>query len=263
MADPNDYGEDFLSRPEETLEQRLARVERQEAAEAANMKELKAALKPETPEPGSFGLTDYAVDTMAGFNRGVMGAVDETVDFVAEGLGAIPGLEGIAEWSRDFEIRDAAAEIGLGAPTQTLPGQLTEGVTQFLAGFIPTNRAARAATAGRGLVDSVIGARGTIGQAAAAGALTDAVVFDPHEGRLSDLIEQYPALSNPVTQYLESSPDDTDAEGRFKNALEGVLIGGAVDGLALVLKQMRHARRIKAAQQADETRAANTLLGEP
>jgi hypothetical protein len=48
------------------------------------------------------------------------------------------------------------------------------------------------------------------------------VVIDPHEERLSNLIQEFDILENPVTEFLAASPDDSAALGRFKNALEGI-----------------------------------------
>lgn len=72
------------------------------------------------------------------------------------------------------------------------------------------------------------------------GALTDSVFFDPWEKKLADLVENGPEfLSNPVTRYLVADKDDTEAEARFKRALEGVMTGAAVDGLFKVLGVMK------------------------
>ena len=38
-------------------------------------------------------------------------------------------------------------------------------------------------------------------------------------------------LSNPLFDYLASDPDDTFWEGRFKNAIEGVALGGVAEGI--------------------------------
>jgi len=43
---------------------------------------------------------------------------------------------------------------------------------------------------------------GALVKGMAVGAVVDATVFDPHEARLSDLLQQYPALRNPITAYL-------------------------------------------------------------
>ena len=78
----------------------------------------------------------------------------------------------------------------------------------------------------------------------AKGAGVGAVVIDPHEQRLSNLIQQFPELDNPVTEYLAAKPDDSDAEGRFKNALEGIGIDLALVGtFMLATKGLRSLRQ--------------------
>ena len=44
------------------------------------------------------------------------------------------------------------------------------------------------------------------------------------------LTDVAPQLENPLTDYLESDEDDTWYEARFKNALEGAGLGGAIEG---------------------------------
>ena len=56
-------------------------------------------------------------------------------------------------------------------------------------------------------------------------------MFDPNEGRLADMLVEFdsPVLNNAVTQYLATDEDDTEMEGRLKNVLEGMLIGGPLE----------------------------------
>lgn len=63
------------------------------------------------------------------------------------------------------------------------------------------------------------------------------------EARLSDLIENEFPGSNPITEYLASSPDDTEAEGRFKNALEGLALGGLTDVFMSAVKFIKHGKK--------------------
>jgi len=72
-----------------------------------------------------------------------------------------------------------------------------------------------------------------------AGMAADTTVFDPHESRLSDLIEHYPQLSNPVTRWLKADPNDSETEGRLKNAIEGLGIGSAADALFMSLRLVK------------------------
>ena len=70
----------------------------------------------------------------------------------------------------------------------------------------------------------------------AKGALTDMLVWDAHEQRLSDMIQQVPALQNPITEYLKSDKDDGMLEGKLKQALEGAGINVGVAAGAALLK---------------------------
>ena len=51
-----------------------------------------------------------------------------------------------------------------------------------------------------------------------ASAIADAVVFDEHMPRLSDMALEF-GFSNALTEYLASDPNDSFAEGRLKNAM--------------------------------------------
>lgn len=62
-------------------------------------------------------------------------------------------------------------------------------------------------------------------------ATVGAVAFDPHEERLSNLVQSYPKLANPITDYLAADPKDSNAEGRFKAALESIGMDLALVGL--------------------------------
>jgi hypothetical protein len=67
------------------------------------------------------------------------------------------------------------------------------------------------------------------GKVAAADVLTSYAVFDPHEARFADLLKeigpQDNRLLNDYIDYAMSSRDDTDAEGRWKNAVDGFVVG--------------------------------------
>jgi len=67
-------------------------------------------------------------------------------------------------------------------------------------------------------------------KATSLGAATDFAAFDPDEGRLTDLLARTPFLQKFAIPFLTSNPKDTRFEARFKNALEGVLLGGVIEG---------------------------------
>mgnify|MGYP006083743497 FL=1 len=104
------------------------------------------------------------------------------------------------------------------AKSDNMLGAATEGITQFMTGFF-------ALGGGRKFVGSML-----------KGGLVDATMFDAYEGNLSTFIEEeYPHLSNSLTELLKIDPDDPEWTNRAKNALEGGLLGlGAETVLRLI-----------------------------
>ncbi len=138
-------------------------------------------------------------------------------------------------------VDSVAAELQPTAP-QTTTGNITQGISQFTAGMFGYAKALKALN----LLQKV-GKGTTIARGMVEGAATDATVFDPTEERLSNLVEEHPSLSNPITEYLAAKPEDSRAEGRFKNAVEGLMLGTAVEGLMSSLRGIKRVRKAKAA----------------
>jgi len=169
------------------------------------------------PADVDHGLLDYAKDFGRGVLRGGVGFGESLVelgDSTAELFGGDL-----------FEGNDLTWKEDLLGENETWVGTLSEGITQFAIGFIPvagvTSKIGKAAQFGK--------AGQYITTALGAGAVADFVAFNGHEGRLSDLIEQYPSLQNPISGWLASKEDDSEWEGRFKNALEGLALGPIAD----------------------------------
>ena len=116
-----------------------------------------------------------------------------------------------------------------------------EGMVQFGVGMLPFSKGLKAA----GLVDDAF--RGAVAvRGAVAGLGADFTAFDPHEERLSDLIESGPEwVRNPVTAYLAADEDDGVLEGRMKNALEGLLVGAAFESAVAGIKIARARRKLR------------------
>jgi len=131
---------------------------------------------------------------------------------------------------------------------ESTTGNLVRGVAQFLTGFLPATRAIKGVKAA-----SVVG---KAAKAASAGAAADVIVFDPHEERFSNLVQEFPALQNPVTEYLAADPEDSEAEGRFKNAVEGLGLGALTEGFFFAAKGVRANRRTKITKKAAQEETA-------
>ena len=93
--------------------------------------------------------------------------------------------------------------------------------------------------------------------------IADFAAFDPHEARLADLATQLgegnPIFDNAFTQYMSADPTDSNIEGRLKNALEGLLIGGAIEGTMASFRWMRAYRVAKKVSRERNLKDAKIL----
>lgn len=138
-------------------------------------------------------------------------------------------------------------------PADTVTGGIARSVAKFATGFLGAGK-----VAGLGRLSQAGGAA-QVGGAAARGALSDFFAFDEDEKRLSNLIQEVPALQNPVTEFLATDPSDSGAVSRLKNAVEGLGVGVAVDGLVKGVKVLRSMRAARAATGVDDTAARAAL----
>jgi hypothetical protein len=75
--------------------------------------------------------------------------------------------------------------------------------------------------------------------AASQGAAADFLGFEGNEGRLTDLLLELGVPENRVTDFLRTDPNDPDYVGRFKNALEGGVLGVIADQIAPVYRMIK------------------------
>ena len=85
---------------------------------------------------------------------------------------------------------------------------LAEGVMQFVTLANPATQVMKARGAG------------PILQTVTASTASGGLGFSGQQARLSDLVQEFPIIANPVTDFLASDVDDSFAVGRLKNALE-------------------------------------------
>ncbi len=97
-------------------------------------------------------------------------------------------------------------------------GNIIRDVSAFASAFNPASKGLQA-----------VGVTGKIANPALAGVIADITAFNPFEERLSDLVQSYEVLQNPVTEFLASNQDDSVAMATLKQGLEGALGGVAAD----------------------------------
>lgn len=184
-------------------------------------------------EEDEAGLSDYALDIPRGIASGVVGFGQSIGDIADKGVELLGGdlfddetltEEALPDWMR----------------TKTWVGGLTSGLTQAAVGFIPVagavGWAGRAAKAGS-LASRLLKAEGLaagFSRGLVQGAVVDAVAFRGDQGRLSDLLVQLGGVGdNAMTRYLATDEEDSWLEGRAKNAIEGLMLGGVADALVI------------------------------
>ena len=150
------------------------------------------------------------------------------------------------------------------APSSTA-GQVAQDLTQFIGGYIlPGGVALKAAKAGtraaryygaskplkgsdfetvqklgkvtgKGINKAAKavekGLDNRVGSSMFKSAVSASVAHDPYAKRLSDIIQENPALANPVNEWLASDPTDGQAVNRFKAAVEDIALGGIFEGV--------------------------------
>lgn len=213
--------------------------------------------------------------TAANEAQGAPGQVLDAVNRTGLGI-----LQGGIEMGQFFGSLIGNPDIGLGGAIDAIDRDVKEldrrsginaflGTTaQFVTGLLGVGKFTNAFKVGRAVTGGklVVGGAVGIGQ----GAVAAGIAFDPHAARLSDLVQQYPALQNPISDYLASDPTDSDAEGRFKNALEGAgmdvvvagILGAAVrvfrlssraaDGTALMNEEIARVNQVELEQAKAE-----------
>ena len=186
------------------------------------------------------------VDTAADIGKGIAYGVGEGARSMM-GLFDIITLDLIPdEWHDDPYFEDFKP--------QGTAGNIASGLAQFTTGFIPGLGAA--SLIGKATKASKIFGVGEktakFAKEVTAGAIADFAAFEGHTQRLSNLLADDVGLSNIVTEYLKADEDDSELEGRMKNALEGAGVGAAISG---VLAGIKH---LKALSKGDAEKVAQT-----
>ncbi|WP_392553272.1 hypothetical protein RHO14_05275 [Orbus wheelerorum] len=163
----------------------------------------------------------------------ILGGVRDAAQSVSDLLWDLSPIKQVIKRDFDVEITNPF-QFEKVPEAQTVSGALAHGISQFLVGFLPTSKALK--------FIKPIKKMGTLTKGMIAGGVADFAVFVPHEERLSNLIQSFPELQNPITEYLKASPDDSAAEGRLKNALEGLLLGALVEPFVHSLRALKYAR---------------------
>ena len=172
---------------------------------------------------------------------GIAKAGMETKDF----------LLGEPEEHEKSDLRRGIEQRGRELAAESPFNAMATGISQFATGLLGAGKLMAPIKAVQKL--KAAGSTGRTAYEVGRGAMVGAVAIDPHEERLSNLIEEFPSLQNPVTDYLAADPEDSAAEGRFKGALEGIGLDLAIIGtLGAAVRGYRFLREGEAEKAAKE-----------
>lgn len=259
LAWGEDLGRDYLARRETAaIDDPIARA-RMRAAGAkpstgsAGNPELQKLTTPE-PEPPSNRAT-AAASAVGAVAKGAAEAPGQLVMGAIEGgantLGAIEAFADWASGSGETVMRDLARGVGETYKPESVGGTFARATGQFLFGFMGASKLIGGLRAG--------GPAGRAGKALTAGAIGDFFAQAPDQARMADWWKQSGMPENVLTDFLAADPADTEAEKRFKNALEGSIAGAALDGAVLAVKAGRAAMLARAASDGDGAAAAKVV----
>ena len=159
------------------------------------------------------------------------------------------GVAGLGNIIPGVEYDTSGATFG---EAKSTVGKFATGVFEFAAGFVPAagivGRLGKVAQASRfsGVAKAAsVLQKSNVARGLAVGGVQDFVSYGGQEERLSNLVQEFPGLANPITDYLAADEDDSELEGRFKNVLEGAGLGAATDLLFMGIKAVRAGRKAK------------------
>jgi hypothetical protein len=135
-------------------------------------------------------------------------------------------------------------------PPETVTGNLVSGAVQFISAAGRASKLIKAA-----------GIQSTMVANAGAGFVSATTAFQGSEDSLAEWVQSNPKYANVVTEFLASDPDDSEAEKRLKNGLEGVLVGVLFDGFLAGLKVLKAGRAARHVEGAAGLRAAAADVG--
>lgn len=92
---------------------------------------------------------------------------------------------------------------------------------------------------------------GKIAQVTTKGGFAEQLAFSPYEQRLSNLVDQYPSLKNPVTDYLKADNEDDEFTARQKMFMEGAILGIPFELLGIALGRGKVNKFVEPSKEAD------------
>lgn len=215
------------------------------------------------------GVLNAPGNVVGGIRDGLVEAV-ETLDDIANASGAadleafleeqgLPsgiffGPEGVT-FNRQGVEEGAERVSSLGRIAELVPeigdpedqDSAVRAISQFVTGFAVGGKALRGL---RGAAQTVRG--GQTGLAALQGAIADFAFVDEMDNPVNALVETFPSLEGPITEFLDADEENSDLQNRLTNSLAGAGLGAVTDTVMGGLRILRSLRKTKGAAETAE-----------
>ncbi len=204
----------------------------------------------------------------------IMSLADTPAQWLSENIGNVTLLDEKGNfdptvWTGDEVTKSIEKGVDWGFGNQasdfvgkpdTLVGNGVSGVTQFIVGFVGPGKFAKAssviknattrAAKQRGMSQEVadrlarkkmrgISSGQKIREGMVRGAIADFTAFEGSDGNLSNWLHSM-GVENVITEGLMTNPDDSDMINRLKTSIEGVVLGGVIEGVVLAFRAKSH-----------------------
>lgn len=199
---------------------------------------------------GALDYADNAFETIRMISaKGDEALMGMGVPALTFGDGGVGTTTDYAEFEKTKDIGDAIPDIG----DPNTPG-FARSVGKFMAGYATAGRMLSGVQTVKTVAES--GRLGASAVAALKGAMSDFTGMRDLEGSLANMMQEVPALQNPVAEFLSADEESPELVNKLKTAIVGAGFGMAVDGIFAGLRAVRAGRQVKAAtEQMDQVAA--------
>lgn len=150
------------------------------------------------------------------------------------------GDKNAERWHDMFNVANV-----MDTPKDSYSAQMLQAMTQFLTGFGAVGRAAPALKLSSAPATSWAQAGTEAAKLMTRSSITDFAAFDGHEGNLANLVESFPTLQNPVTEFLATNEETPELVGRLQNTVANIPFNVPFGVFLSGLRSIREARKVK------------------
>ena len=225
------------------------------------LSELKAQTSDQPAQPGISKpktLSELKAQTFKGVEEGKVGAIENLFRF---GAGAIRDTSQVIKdnmqeslaWQGKFDpvkavyskLIDVTPDLPeIEQPTTSVEikgvdipvGSFARDLAGFAIPYAGLSKAAGPIRQGASLLQKGI-------RSATLGTVAEQLAFSPTEARLSNFVQSFPSLQNPVTEFLQADEDDPRSVARLKMAVEGGATGVAFELIFNGLRALKNIRK--------------------